>query len=293
VPLVVDNTVATPYLIRPIEWEADVVVHSATKYIGGHGTAIGGVIIDSAGNLYGTTSNGGWGSGTAFEMTKGSGGFTLSTLVKFGVESGFSTAPSGPSGALIADSAGNLFGTTPYGGEYGAGTVFELVKGAGGYTVTTLASFDGTNGGGRPGTGVIADGAGNLFGTTYYGGASGYGTVFKLTKGSQGYVLSTLASFTGADGSYPMAGLVADSAGNLFGTTSYGGASGTLFGTGPYGGASGYGTVFQITDSGFVPYATEVPAPAGLGLFGMGLAALGLARRHAARRGDAAAVRRA
>ncbi|MEY3733943.1 MAG: hypothetical protein RL347_1302 [Actinomycetota bacterium] len=47
VPLIVDNTVATPYLIRPIEWGADVVVHSATKYIGGHGTAIAGAIIDS------------------------------------------------------------------------------------------------------------------------------------------------------------------------------------------------------------------------------------------------------
>ena len=46
VPLIVDNTVATPYLIRPLEWGADIVVHSATKYLGGHGTAIGGVIVD-------------------------------------------------------------------------------------------------------------------------------------------------------------------------------------------------------------------------------------------------------
>ena len=46
VPLIVDNTVATPFLIRPLEWGADVVVHSATKYIGGHGTAIAGVIVD-------------------------------------------------------------------------------------------------------------------------------------------------------------------------------------------------------------------------------------------------------
>ena len=46
VPLIVDNTFATPYLVRPIEYGADIVVHSATKFIGGHGTAIGGVIID-------------------------------------------------------------------------------------------------------------------------------------------------------------------------------------------------------------------------------------------------------
>ena len=47
IPLVVDNTFATPYLLRPIEYGADIVVHSATKFIGGHGTTIGGVIIDS------------------------------------------------------------------------------------------------------------------------------------------------------------------------------------------------------------------------------------------------------
>ena len=47
VPLVVDNTFATPYLVRPIEYGADIVVHSATKFIGGHGTTIGGVIVDS------------------------------------------------------------------------------------------------------------------------------------------------------------------------------------------------------------------------------------------------------
>lgn len=46
VPLIVDNTVATPFLIRPLEWGADIVVHSATKYIGGHGTAVAGVIVD-------------------------------------------------------------------------------------------------------------------------------------------------------------------------------------------------------------------------------------------------------
>ena len=47
IPLIVDNTFATPYLVRPIEYGADIVVHSATKFIGGHGTTIGGVIVDS------------------------------------------------------------------------------------------------------------------------------------------------------------------------------------------------------------------------------------------------------
>ena len=56
IPLIVDNTFATPYLVRPIEYGADIVVHSATKFIGGHGTTIGGVIIDS-GNFDWTSSD--------------------------------------------------------------------------------------------------------------------------------------------------------------------------------------------------------------------------------------------
>ncbi len=53
VPLIVDNTIATPYLIRPLEWGADVVVHSATKYLGGHGTSVAGVIVDGGTFDYG------------------------------------------------------------------------------------------------------------------------------------------------------------------------------------------------------------------------------------------------
>ena len=49
IPLVVDSTFATPYLLRPIEYGADVVVHSATKFIGGHGTSLGGVIVEGGG----------------------------------------------------------------------------------------------------------------------------------------------------------------------------------------------------------------------------------------------------
>ena len=53
VPLIVDNTVPTPYLVRPIEWGADVVVHSATKYLGGHGNSVGGAIVDAGTFDYG------------------------------------------------------------------------------------------------------------------------------------------------------------------------------------------------------------------------------------------------
>ena len=55
IPLIVDNTVPTPYLVRPIEWGADIVVHSMTKFIGGHGTSIGGCIVDGGSFDYGAS----------------------------------------------------------------------------------------------------------------------------------------------------------------------------------------------------------------------------------------------
>lgn len=62
IPLIVDNTIPTPYLLRPIEFGADIVVHSATKFLGGHGTSLGGVIVDSG--------NFDWGNGKFPEFTE-------------------------------------------------------------------------------------------------------------------------------------------------------------------------------------------------------------------------------
>jgi O-acetylhomoserine (thiol)-lyase len=67
IPLVLDNTVPSPYLCRPIEWGADIVVHSATKYIGGHGTTMGGVIVESG--------KFNWGNGKFPEFTSPSPGY--------------------------------------------------------------------------------------------------------------------------------------------------------------------------------------------------------------------------
>mgnify|MGYP006195919607 FL=1 len=67
IPLVLDNTVPSPYLCRPIEWGADIVVHSATKYIGGHGTTMGGVIVESG--------KFDWGNGKFPEFTSPSPGY--------------------------------------------------------------------------------------------------------------------------------------------------------------------------------------------------------------------------
>jgi len=83
IPLVVDNTVPSPYLCRPLDWGADIVVHSATKYIGGHGTTMGGVIVESGRFDWGngkfpefTTPSPGY-HGVIFHETFGDFGYTM------------------------------------------------------------------------------------------------------------------------------------------------------------------------------------------------------------------------
>ena len=119
--------------------------------------------------------------------------------------------------------------------------MFEIAKTATGYasTPTVLVNFDGTHGG-YPYSGLIADAAGDLFGTTS-GLTNGDGTVFEIVKTADGYASTPkiLASFDGTNGANPLAGLFADAAGNLFGTTEHSGANNA-------------GTVFEITGSGFV-----------------------------------------
>jgi uncharacterized repeat protein (TIGR03803 family) len=174
-----------------------------------------GLIMDSSGNLYGTTYS--WSN--VFEVVPGSG--TITPLATF---------TTGPVHCpLIMDDSGNLYGTTFGGGAYNDGTVFELVHGSG--TITTLASFNGGNGSG-PWGGLLMDTNGNLCGTTRGGGIYGNGTVFALAQGSS--TIDTLVSFNGSNGSAPQAGLIMDSSGNLYGTA-YGG------------GAYGDGTVFEVT----------------------------------------------
>jgi uncharacterized repeat protein (TIGR03803 family) len=193
-----------------------------------------GVIRDSAGNLYGTTNGsysdvGGGGTNDAGVVFKVDTSGNETVLYSFtGGADG-----SSPNG-LIRASAGDLYGTTTYGGgASGAGVVFKVD--ASGHE-TVLYSFTGGADGAYPVAGVIRDSAGNLYGTTYGGGASGAGVVFKVdTSGNE----TVFYSFTGAaDGGNPAAGVIRDSAGNLYGTTIYGG------------GASGAGVVFKVDASG-------------------------------------------
>jgi uncharacterized repeat protein (TIGR03803 family) len=198
-----------------------------------------GLIFDAAGNLYGTTTGGGtYRGGTVFQLTPtAGGGWAEQVLYSFCSQTNC-TDGGGP-GGLIFDAAGNLYGTTGGGGAYGGGTVFELSPTAGGgWTEKVLHSFNGTDGTGP--SAVIFDAAGNLYGTTEYGGAYGGnlgdGTVFELTPtAGGGWTEKVLHSFgNGTDGAWPLAGLIIDAAGNLYGMTWIGG---------DYGG----GTVFALT----------------------------------------------
>jgi uncharacterized repeat protein (TIGR03803 family) len=212
-----------------------------------------GLVFDSAGNLYGTTASGGTsgsacngiGCGTVFELTPGQdGGWTQKVLHNFaGADGKF------PNAGLILDNKGNLYGTTSFGGTQtgcggrGCGNVFELVRGANGkWTERVLHSFAGKDGA-RPYASLLFDRAGNLYGTASGGGSYGDGCVFELMPNANGkWTEKVLHSFqsNGTDGGKPLAGLIFDMAGNLYGTT-FGG--GHLFN-----GCSSYGcgTIFEL-----------------------------------------------
>jgi uncharacterized repeat protein (TIGR03803 family) len=209
--------------------------------------------MDSAGNLYGTTYysdidrfGNGTGYGTVCKVAAGT--YDFSILATFSGTNG-----AYPKGNLISDLAGNLYGTTSAGGDLGDGTVFKLDAAT--QTITALLSFSGTDGA-APLAGLIFDAAGNLYGTTSQGGDNGDGTIFELAAGTN--ELTTLLSFNGSNGREPVAGLVFDSAGNLYGTTEYGGDSDK-------------GTVFELS---------PVPEPASLSLLAMGALAMIRARRE-------------
>jgi len=216
------------------------------------------VVFDKAGNLYGTTQWGGTGCGpvgcgTVFKMTNTNGKWAETIIYAFkgGTDGTF------PLSALVLDKHGNLYGTTSVGGigpcdiesTPGCGTVFKLTpRSKGQWKKTVIYSPDGSAGGGLFG-GVVFDQAGNLYGTTtFYGIASqnclaGCGTVFKLTHRTRGrWAATTLYEFRGtADGGEPFDRLLLDKAGNILGTTEYGGTS-----TYPCN-IFGCGVVFEIT----------------------------------------------
>jgi uncharacterized repeat protein (TIGR03803 family) len=239
------------------------------------------LIRDSAGDLYGTTAEGGLGGlayGTVFKLDKT---HTLTVLHSFASGNDGNT----PTAGLLRDVAGNLYGTTYLGGGTacggpGCGIVYKIDASG---TETVLHSFNRSDGAGPSGN-VVRDKSGNLYSTTYYGGSADYGTVFKVdTTGT----LTTLYTFTNTgDGYFPNGSVVRDAAGNLYGTcldggpsnsgtvyrldttgaltvlhafdgtdgaNPYGGliadAAGNLYGTTVNGGSSNSGTVFRVGET--------------------------------------------
>ncbi|MGA9966582.1 MAG: choice-of-anchor tandem repeat GloVer-containing protein [Terriglobales bacterium] len=213
-------------------------------------TPYGALIFDPSGNLYGITFAGGvYNLGTVFELTpKAGGGWTEKVLHNFNGKDG-----SGPYSRLIFDASGNLYGTTFYGGSSavcnaGCGTVFELSPEAGGgWKEKVLHNFtNGTDGSGSYAS-LILDASGNLYGTTFYGGNStacngGCGTVFELIPKAGGHWKEKILHNFGKssmDGQSPVAGLIFDALGNLYGTTRDGG--------GVHSWGYSQGTVFELT----------------------------------------------
>ena len=213
----------------------------------------GALIWGPGGTLYGTTDAGGGivNAGTVFRV---------SLSGQESVLYSFRMAPDGkrPQGALVLGPDGTLYGTTNEGGWAGFGTVFKLVNVNGTYHETVVYSFQGGNDGAYPSSSLVLDAAGDLYGTTFYGGNAlcslGCGTVFKVDAKGQETIVHVFGG--DPDGANPYSGLIEDSAGNLYGTTTYGGSHnrGTVFTLNP----SGQETIlhnFAGPPDGAAPYA--------------------------------------
>ncbi len=197
----------------------------------------GELVADSDGNLYGTTAGGGtYGAGTIFELFANG---QESVLYSF---QGYPTDGENPKGSLVRDAGGNLYGTTYQGGAYsdqyrhGYGTVFELLANG---SETVLHNFGASSTDGTyPWAGLARGVGGGLFGTTENGGSHGGGTIFEVSAGGK-YGVAHNFGGSSHDGSDPVGGVIADAAGNLYGTTTLGGDD-----------TCGCGIVFKLDNTG-------------------------------------------
>lgn len=212
-------------LVGGLVAQNDQTVYSFTGGLDG-GNPLSGLTIDASGNLYGTTQVGGaHDSGVVYELSPDENGIWKQSVL-------YSFSGGGPDGGnpsyadVIFDKAGNLYGTTANGGTNNLGVVFKLSpNGNGDWTETVLHSFAGGVDGQNPYSGLVLDPFGNLYGTTYGGGAYGVGTVFEMKHVTgEGWIEKIIHTFDVKTGSNPVGGLVFDRNGDLFGTTQGGGA---------------------------------------------------------------------
>jgi uncharacterized repeat protein (TIGR03803 family) len=228
------------------------VLYSFDCGLGG-GFPHGNVIFGPDGNLYGTGVCGGQyahdaSGGVVFELKRPvvpQEAWTEKVLHSFGL----GTDGTSPQGGLAFDSEGNIYGTTFDGGPYGLGVVYELSPPAQSgeeWTESVLHSFGSGDDAYWPDAGLALDSAGNLYGTTEFGGyyssycPNGCGTVFEVScpttpGGARNYTL--IHPFDGDDGASPLDPLTLDRNGNLYGTTSVGQGGGPAEG----------GTVFELS----------------------------------------------
>lgn len=247
------------------------------SFNGSNGAApFASLLLGKDGNFYGTTGSGVEGptvAGSIFKLTPAG---VLTTLYTFN-----GTTECAPQG-LIQARDGNFYGTSSGDGFNSYGSIFKMTPAG---VVTTLLSFEDVPHGGSPQANLIEGRDGNFYGTTWYGGTSGSGIVFKVTPTG---ILTSFSSYKSSYGSYPAA-LVEGIDGNFYSTASLGGAnySGTVFrltptnvctrlvsfngtngsyplasliqgsdgnfyGTTVYGGTAGEGTVFKMTPEGVV-----------------------------------------
>ncbi len=146
-----------------------------------------------------------------------------------------------PEAALVQAGGGHFYGTTPYDGQFGSGTLFKLTP-AGTYSV--LHSFGDGDDGKYPTASLIQDAEGNFYGTTSAGGSiSDCGVIFKLSSDGGNYSVIHVFSGGPGDGCQPLAALMQADDGKLYGTTSRGGPPRTDF-------ANGVGLIFKINTDG-------------------------------------------
>jgi uncharacterized repeat protein (TIGR03803 family) len=185
----------------------------------------GGVTFDAAGNMYGTTLEGGTDFGVAYQIVSAGGNWTESVISGIGPL---------PFAGLAADRSGNLYGVN-YEGGTGSGSIFQLVPSSSGWTKNVLYIFSSPANGLNPFGGLVLDSTGNVYGTTTFGGTSNGGTVFELSPAGDSWTLTTLHSFPGGGGA--SSSLTLDAAGNLYGTTESDGVF-------------SLGSVFKLTPAG-------------------------------------------